>query len=239
MKKIGILGGLGPESTIAYYEYITREYYRRYGNYAYPEIIIYSLSFQEFIGAGYESFEKIKTAIENLHKAGADFVIAACNSIHIVYEEVSKNIPIPWLSIIDATAEKIKKNDINKVGLLGTIFTMGKGFYEKGLNRHLIETIVPSADDQKKINNIIYKELVLNELRDESRCIILKIIEKLNRKGAQGIVMGCTELPFLIKQEDVNINIFNTTIIHAQKALDFALEEESNKRRDCFTFGSQ
>ena len=225
MKKIGILGGLGPESTIAYYEYITREYYRRYSNYAYPEIIIYSLSFQEFIDVGYQATEKVKRAIEKLHKAGADFVIAACNSIHIVYEEVSKNIPIPWLSIIDATAEEIKKGDINKVGLLGTIFTMGKSFYEKGLSQHCIETIVPSTDDQKKINNIIYKELVLNELRDESRCMILKIIEKLKRKGAQGIVLGCTELPFLIKQEDVSIKIFNTTTIHAQKALDFALKK--------------
>jgi len=229
MKKIGILGGLGPESTIAYYEYITREYYRRYSNYAYPEIIIYSLSFQEFIDSEYESSEKIKTAIENLHRAGADFVIAACNSIHIVYEEVSKNIPIPWLSIIDATAEKIKKNDINKIGLLGTIFTMGKSFYEKGLSQHRIETIIPSTDDQKKINNIIYKELVLNEVRDDSKRTILKIVEKLRHKGAQGIVLGCTELPFLVKQEDINIKIFNTTIIHAQKALDFALEEKLDK----------
>ena len=226
MKKIGILGGLGPESTTAYYEYITREYYRRYGDYAYPEIIIYSLSFQEFIDAGYEAAEKIKSAIENLHRAGADFVIASCNSIHIVYEEVSKSIPIPWLSIIDATAEEIKKSGISKVGLLGTIFTMGKGFYKKGLIQHRIETIIPSTDDQKKINNIIYNELVLNEVRDESRCIILKIIEKLNRKGAQGIVLGCTELPFLIKQEDLNIKIFNTTTIHAQKALDFAFKEK-------------
>ena len=235
MKKIGILGGLGPESTMAYYEYITREYYKKYNNYAYPEIIIYSLNFKEFIDARYEAAEKIKAAIKNLHRAGADFVIAACNSIHIVYEEVSKSIPIPWLSIIDATAEEIKKNDINKIGLLGTIFTMGKGFYEKGLSQHNIETIVPSADDQKKINNIIYKELVLNELRGESRCIILKIIEKLNRKGAQGIVLGCTELPFLIKQEDVNIKIFNTTIIHAQKALDFAFEEKLIKNRKVYS----
>ena len=225
MKKIGILGGLGPESTMAYYEYITREYYKKYNNYAYPEIIIYSLNFKEFIDARYEAAEKIKAAIKNLHRAGADFVIAACNSIHIVYEEVSKNISIPWISIIDATAEEIKKGDMNKVGLLGTIFTMSKGFYKKGLSQHCIETIVPSTDDQKKINNIIYKELVLNELRDESRCMILKIIEKLKRKGAQGIVLGCTELPFLIKQEDVNIKIFNTTIIHAQKALDFALKK--------------
>lgn len=226
MRKIGIVGGLGPESTIACYEYITREYYRRYGDYAYPEIIIYSLNFQEFIDTGYEMAEKIKMAIENLHKAGADFVIVPCNSAHIVFEEVAPDIPIPWFSIIDATAHEIKRNNINKVGLLGTIFTMSKDFYKRRLAQHHIETIVPSREEQDKINNIIYNELVLNKIRDDSRCIILEIIEKLNSKGAQGIILGCTELPFLIKQEDTNIKIFNTTIIQAQKALDFALGKE-------------
>ena len=226
MKKIGILGGLGPESTIAYYECITREYYRRYSNYAYPEIIIYSFSFQEFIDAGYESSEKIKTAIDNLHRAGADFVIAACNSIHIVYEEVSKSIPIPWFSIIDATAEEIKKNDINKVGLLGTIFTMSKDFYKCRLAQQQIETIVPGIKEQKIINDIIYNELVKNELKAASSQTMLKIIKDLSRNGADGVILGCTELPFLIKQKETSAKIFNTATIHARKALDIALGEE-------------
>ena len=226
MKKIGVLGGLGPESTIAYYEYITREYYRRHGDYAYPEIIIYSLNFQEFIDAGYELAGKIKTAIECLHKAGADFVVASCNSVHIVFEEVSKDIPIPWLSIIDATVEEIKKNNITKVGLLGTIFTMSKDFYKKGLSRYQIETIVPSDEDQAKVSRIIYDELVRNEIRDDSRQAVLQIIEKLKQQGVQGIILGCTELPFLIKQEDVDIKVFNTAVIHAQKCLNTAMEME-------------
>ncbi len=226
MKRIGILGGLGPESTAVYYEYITREYYRRYGNYSYPEIIIYSLSFQEFIDTGYEAAGKVKTAIGNLHKAGADFVIAACNSIHIVFEEVSGNIPIPWFSIIDATAQEIKKNNIKKVGLLGTIFTMSKDFYSKGLARHHIETITPSVEDRQKINNIIYKELVLNEIRDDSRQVIVEIIRNLSQKGAEGVVLGCTELPFLIKQKDTSAKVFDTTTIHTRKALQIALGEE-------------
>ncbi|NOY08109.1 MAG: amino acid racemase [Spirochaetes bacterium] len=226
MKRIGILGGLGPESTAVYYEYITREYYRRYRNYAYPEIIIYSFSFQEFIDAGYEASGKVKMAIENLHKAGADFVIAACNSLHIVFEEVSGNISIPWLSIIDAAAQEIKTKNIKKVGLLGTIFTMNKDFYRKGLARHNIETIIPSGEDRVKINNIIYKELVLNEIRDDSRQIILEIIRKLSRRGAEGVVLGCTELPFLIRQKDTSVKVFDTTTIHTRKALQIALGEE-------------
>ena len=225
MKKIGILGGLGPESTASYYEYITQEYYRKYGDYAYPEIIIYSLNFQEIIDVGYESPARIKDAIESLHKAGADFVVAACNSIHIVFDEVSKNIPIPWFSIIDAAAQEIKESNISKVGVLGTIFTMSKDFYKKGLAKHQIESIVPSDEDQKIVSNIIFKELITNKVNEDSRQIVLKIIDKLIAKGAQGIVLGCTELPFLIKEGDIDVKLINTTTIHAQKTLDMALAD--------------
>lgn len=225
MKKIGIIGGLGPESTAAYYEYITQEYYRIYGDYAYPEIIIYSMNFKEIIDVGYEAPEQIKNAIESLHKAGADFVVAACNSIHIVYDEVAKDISIPWFSIIDAASEEIKENNITKVGVLGTIFTMSKGFYTKGLARHQIESVVPSDEDQEIVSNIIFKELITNTVTEESRQIVLKIIDKLIAQGAQAIVLGCTELPFLIKDEDVDVKVINTTVIHAQKTLQMALAE--------------
>lgn len=225
MKKIGILGGLGPESTAAYYEYITQEYYRKYGDYAYPEIIIYSMNFKEVIDVGYEAPEQIKNVIESLHKAGADFVVAACNSIHIVYDEVAKDISIPWFSIIDAAAEEIKESNITKVGVLGTVFTMSKGFYTKGLARHQIESVVPSAEDQETVNNIIFKELITNTVTEESRQAVLKIIDKLIAQGAQAIVLGCTELPFLIKQEDLDVKVINTTVVHAQKTLQMALAD--------------
>ncbi|MFH1824080.1 MAG: amino acid racemase [Candidatus Firestonebacteria bacterium] len=226
MKKIGILGGLGPESTISYYEFIIHRYYEKYGNYKYPEIIIYSLCFSEFIDQGYEMADKVKQSIESLHKAGADFVVAACNSVHIVFDEIVNELPIPWISIIDVTAEQIKKNHIKKIGLLGTIFTMGKGFYRDGLLKHGIESIVPDVEDQKIINEIIYTELVNKEVNNDSKGKVQKIIEKLNKKGAQGIVLACTELPFLITQKDSLIKVFDTMAIHAQKALDMATGSE-------------
>ena len=125
---------------------------------------------------------------------------------------------------MDLTAQEIRKNNMNKVGLLGTIFTMGKDFYKRGLAQQGIRTIVPNIKDRKRINDIIYEELVRNEIRNESRQVILEIINKVVRRGAQGIILGCTELPFLIKQEDTNVKSFDTTIIHARKALDFAME---------------
>ena len=225
MKKIGILGGLGPESTIAYYEFITHKYYEKYGNYQYPEIIIYSVSFEEFIDKEYKIADKVKEAIMSLHKAGADFVVAACNSVHIVYNEIADELPIPWLSIIDATAEEIQKEHLKKVGLLGTIFTMSKDFYKKGLLKQGIEAITPDGNDQKRINGIIYQELVLKKVKDSSRREIQEIIKKLERKGAEGIVLACTELPFLITQKDTFLKLFNTTAIHAQKALNLSLAE--------------
>ena len=229
MKTIGILGGLGPESTCEYYRYITRTYYDTYNNYAYPEIIIYSLEFSKFIGCGYENTGEIKTAIEKLYGAGADFVVAACNTIHIVYDEVAKDIPIPWISIMDVVADEIKSVHIKKVGLLGTIFTMSKGFYHKALTGHGIETITPDIETQQKINDIIFNELVRGITRDESKRFILECIDNLSRSGAEGIVLGCTELPFLIQQDDTVIPVFDTTALHAQKALDLALEKTSLK----------
>ncbi len=224
MKKIGILGGLGPESTVSYYLYIIHKYQEEHKDFAYPEIIIYSLNFQKFINAGYEIPDEVKTAIGKLHDAGADFAVAACNSVHIVYDEIKNDLPIPLISIIDVTGDEIKKSGMKKVGLLGTIFTMSKGFYKKGLARMGIETILPEMDDMTTVNKIIYEELVKNEVNNESRLKVCKIIENLARKGAEGIILGCTELPFLIKQPDTTIKVFDTTAIHAQRALEIALE---------------
>jgi len=224
MKTIGILGGLGPESTLEYYRYITRTYYEIHRDYAYPEIIIYSVSFKKYIDQGYEIAADVREAIGKLYSAGADFIVAACNSIHIVYDEVSKDIPIPWISIMDAVAEEIKKKNITKVGLLGTMCTMSKGFYHKALAENGIETLTPDWHAQKKINNITFNELVLGIVKDESKQYVLDCIEELSQKGAQGIVLGCTELPFLIQQKDITIPVFDSTVIHAGKALELALE---------------
>lgn len=223
MKTIGILGGLGPESTIAYYAHITRRYYELRSDYAYPEILIHSFNFKEFIEAAYELPDRVRTAIENLHRAGADFVIAACNSVHVVYEEVSRDIPIPWISIMAAAGEEIRKSGLKRVGLLGTVFTMDNTFYQRGLRDYGIEAIIPEPDERKIVNRIIYDELVKAEVNDRSRRAVLEVVEELIRRGAEGIVLGCTELPFLIGQDDAAVPVFDATAIHAEKALELAL----------------
>jgi len=227
MKTIGILGGLGPESTTAYYNYITRKYYDLSGDYGYPEILIHSLTFDMFIDAGYKCPAKITSAIEGLAGAGADFVIAACNSIHVVYEEVCKSISIPWVSIMDAVAEQINKKGQRRVGLLGTVFTMQNDFYQKTFEKYQLKVLFPDEDSQKEVSEIIYKELITGEVKEDSKQSVLRIMEDLQRAGAEGVILGCTELPFLIRQEDTQVVIFDSTAIHAQKALDMALSWKS------------
>jgi len=224
MKTIGILGGLGPESTVSYYTHITRHYYALRGDYAYPNIVVYSMSFRPIIEAGYDAPDEVLAAIESLHRAGADFVVAACNSIHLVYERVAPQAPIPWVSIMDATAEAITAGNLSRVGLLGTRFTMGKGFFQKALSRHGIEALVPEEDAREEINRIIFDELVRNDVRADSRTFVQGCIETLQKRGAEGIVLGCTELPFLIRSEDSPLPVFDTAEIHANKALEMAME---------------
>ena len=228
MKTIGILGGLGPESTMAAYASITRAYYKLKGDYNYPEILIHSFSFDPFIKAGYALPGTVRAAIVNLHGAGCDFVIAACNSVHLVYEEVSRDIPIPWVSIMDATGEAIARRGLSTVVLLGTVFTMREGFYQRGLERHGIKTVTPDEADQRRVNDIIFGELITDSPTEASRQWVLGLFERLReRTGAQGLVLGCTELPFLIKPEHTTLPVFDTSILLSQKALELALEPES------------
>jgi aspartate racemase len=227
MKTIGIIGGLGPESTIEYYNNIIQKYYELNQDYSYPHIIIDSQNFQEVIDAGYYVPNQIKNTIKALHLAGADFAIAACNSIHIVFDEVVNDIPIPWINIIDTVAEEIHKKAMKKVGLLGTIFTMDNGFYQKRLANYKIETITPSDEKQQEINSIIFTQLVKGVITNESKQIILNCIEELDNAGAEGIILGCTELPIFFKQKETTVPLFDTNSIHIQKALDIALEKIS------------
>ncbi len=232
MKTIGIIGGIGPEATMEYYAHIfkkVRQHLETHGDYGYiPDIIIYSLGGDDYSGSAFGLPDKparIKAVIETLHRAGADFVIGACNTLHVMYDDVSQDLPIPWISIMDATAEAINKAGMSKVGLLGTVLTMTDGFYHRALARHGIETITPDPKTMKKIDEIISTELVWDRMEKESRQFALSCIEELERQGAQGIVLGCTELALLIKQADTHVRVFPTTTIHAQKALDLAMDE--------------
>jgi len=227
-KKIGILGGLSPESTSAYYEYITREYTKRYGNYGYPEIIIYSVNFQEFVDWQSQdqwdlAADKMIEAFRRLEKAGADFGLIASNTMHVVFDKVQGEISVPLINIIEATAEVINEEGAKKVGLLGTLFTMNKDFYKAGLEARGIITLVPDRKDQEFVNSVIYEELTRGLIKPGSRQGYIKVVKKLKEKGAEGVVLGCTEIPLLIKEEDCGVRLYDTTIIHAEKALKYAI----------------
>ena len=230
VKYIGILGGMSPESTVTYYQHITRSYQDRFEDYGFPRIIIVSVSFQKYVdwmtAGNWEAIANgLITGVETLARGGADFGIIAANTMHKVFDQVREKSPLPLISIIDATAEKIKEKGLKKVGLLGTRFTMSEPFFKAGLDASGIKTIVPDPGDQEIINNIAFQELGKNIIKNESKQRIVAISQKLKDRGAQGIVLGCTELPMLIGNSDCDIPLLNTTTIHADNALAFALEE--------------
>ena len=230
MKTIGIVGGLSPESTILYYTNIIEEYRRRYSNEEYPEIIIYSVNFGKFTrlmeeGKFKEAADIITKAIKALHKAGADFAIISANTPHIAFDYIVSQSPIPLISIIDSLAEELKKENVEKIGLLGTKFTLIHGFYAEGLRKHGIIAIVPDLEDVEVINRIIYEELTRGIVNECSRKLLLKIIEKLVRKGAEAIALACTELPLILRENMANVKLYDTAKIHSIKALEYALKE--------------
>ena len=230
-KKIGILGGMSPESTSTYYEYITRTYTERFGDFSYPEIIIYSVSFQPFVdwpsGGRWDLVANALAESANcLEKAGADFIVIATNTMHIVFDEIQAKVNIPMLSLLDAVGRAIQAKNITKVGLLGTRFTMQNTFYADALAKYNIEVIVPEGDDAVTVNQVIYDELVKGIISPESKKKFLAITKNLQERGVQGVILGCTEIPLLIASEDTELPLFDTTTIHAEAALNFALETE-------------
>jgi aspartate racemase len=227
-KRIGILGGLTPESTVTYYMHIVHRYHEIYGDHGYPETIIYGVSFQRYEDwMGEEDWGSIEEALseglERLHAAGADFAVIATNTMHILFDRLQDRSPIPLINIVDAAAEAIKEAGLKKVGLLGTKFTMEKAFYAEGLARHGIEAIIPEKQERDYINRVVFEELSVGDLREQSKKGYLEIIDKLVAQGAEGIVLGCTEIPLLVTPEHTNVQLFDTAVIHAEKALEYAI----------------
>jgi aspartate racemase len=226
-KKIGILGGMSPESTIEYYQYITRTYTQRFGDYGYPEIIIYSVSFQPYVDWPNEErwdlvAQGLSQAAQRLEAAGADFILIATNTMHLVLDQVQANVHIPILSLPNVVAEAILAKGIKSVGLLGTRFTMEKNLYQDALARSGITVLIPDADDREVVNRVIYDELVAGQIRAASRAAYLDIIKKLVARGAQGVILGCTEIPLLVSEADAGLPLFDTTLLHAEAALNYA-----------------
>jgi len=227
-KTIGILGGMSPESTVAYYEYITRTYTERFGDYGYPEILIYSVSFQPYVDWPREDrwdlvAEGLSEAARTLERAGADVILIATNTMHIVFDDVAQAVDVPMLSLLDAVSARITEHGIGTVGLLGTAFTMEKPFYRQGLAAKGIDVLVPGPEDRKLVNDVIYEELVAGRIRAASREAFVRIIHDLADQGAEGVVLGCTEIPLLVSEEDVDLPLFDTTVIHAAAALRYAV----------------
>jgi aspartate racemase len=228
-KTIGILGGMSPESTVAYYDYITRTYTERFGDYGYPEVIIYSVSFQTYVDWPRAErwdlvAEGLSEAAQAVAAAGADFILIATNTMHIVFDHVAANVDVPMLSLLDVVGEAVQERDMETVGLLGTSFTMEKPFYQRALAEKGIAVIVPDLDDRKLVNDVIYQELVAGDIRDESRQAFVRVIHRLARRGAEGVILGCTEIPLLVSEGEVGMPLFDTTVIHAEAALRYAVE---------------
>jgi aspartate racemase len=227
-KRIGILGGISPESTVEYYRYITHTYTERYGDYGYPEVIIYSVSFQSYVDWPEQDrwdlvAQGLGEAARKLEAAGAGLIVIAANTMHIVYDQVQAGVSIPVLSLLDAVGDAILEVGIDTVGLLGTRFTMEKPFYQEALARRGIHVLVPDERDREYVNAVIYQELVAGRIRDQSRARFIAIIQKLAERGAQGVILGCTEIPLLVGEQDVGLPLFDTTVIHAEAALCYAL----------------
>lgn len=230
MKTIGIIGGMSWESTKVYYEIINEQVKQELGGFHSCKCLIYSVDFAEIQKLQHEDkWEELDIlmteAAKRLQVGGADFIMLATNTMHMCVDAIKEEIEIPFLHIAQATCSAINSKELKKVALLGTKFTMEKDFYKSILNEGDVEVIIPNEDERNVVHNIIYEELVQGVINDESREKFKTIISRLQREGAEGVVLGCTEIPLLISQDDVEIEVFDTTRIHAEKAVEMALKQ--------------
>ena len=227
-KRIGILGGMSPESTVEYYRHITHRYTERFGDHGYPEIVIYSVSFQPYIdwpeaGRWDRVAQGLGEAARHLEAAGVDLILIATNTMHIVFDQVQAQVDVPMVSLLDAVADAIEAQGLETVGLLGTTFTMEKPFYREALAERGIDVLVPEPAGRETVNRIIYDELVAGKITEASRAAFVAVVDRLAVRGAEGVILGCTEIPLLISEADVDLPLFDTTAIHAEAALNEAL----------------
>jgi len=230
MKTIGLIGGMSWESSLEYYRMINESVKKRLGGLHSAKCLMYSVDFHEINelqhqGKWDDAAEVMKDSAKRLERGGADLILICTNTMHKLYGEVQKSVSVPILHITDATAEDIKKKGLGKVGLLGTRFTMEQDFYKGRLkDKHNIDVIVPDKGDMQIIHDVIFNELCMGKIINTSKARFIGIIEKLVGEGAEGIILGCTEIPHLIKQADVDIPLFDTAKIHSAAAVEEALK---------------
>lgn len=230
MKTIGLIGGLSWESSAVYYRIINELVRDKLGGTHSAKSIMYSVDFSEFEQLQHQGdwdklTELMIDAGTRLKNGGADFIVICTNTMHKTADAVKNQVDIPLLHIADAAATEVKKMGLRKVALLGTRFTMEQDFYKaRLLEKHGIEVVIPDCDERKMIHSVIYDELVLGKVLDSSREAFVKIIGHMESIGAEGVVLGCTEIPLLISQKDSAIPVFDTTRIHALAAVEFSLK---------------
>lgn len=230
MKTIGLLGGMSWESTLNYYKAINQGVKAALGGLNSAEILLYSVNFDHIeklqrAGEWQKMGEMLAKSAQDLEAAGAHCLLICTNTMHKVAHQIEDNISIPLLHIADATAARLIQDDISRVGLLGTAFTMEQGFYKNRLTEKFgIQVLVPNEEDRDCVHRVIYNELCLGEINPESKERYLAIINKLHRQGAQAIILGCTEIALLVSQNDTETPLYDTTGIHADAAVKFALK---------------
>ena len=228
LKTIGLIGGMSWESTVTYYKIINETVKEKLGGLHSAKCILYSVDFQEIEecqanGNWEKSGEILGEAAYNLEKAGADFIVICTNTMHKVINQIKEKISIPILHIAEMTAEKILEKGLKNIALLGTKYTMEQDFYKSKLIEKEINVIIPDKNDIEIINKVIYDELCLGTINSNSKKKFLEIVDKLRSKGTEGIILGCTEIGLLIKNEDTDVPLFDTAVIHAEEAAIYSI----------------
>jgi len=233
MKTIGLLGGMSWESTALYYQQINKMIHSKLGKLHSAKVIINSVDFEEIAalqakGLWKEAGTYLAEQAQNLEKAGADCILVCTNTMHKVAAQIEDSITIPFLHIADAIAKEIVSQNMSKVALLGTAFTMEQDFYKARLKDHGIDVIIPNEADRKIVHRIIYEELCLGIINPDSQQKYMAIVERLIAEGAEGVILGCTEICMLIGEVKFSVPLFDTTAIHAKEAVSFSLNENKN-----------
>ncbi|THD43560.1 aspartate/glutamate racemase family protein [Enterobacteriaceae bacterium ML5] len=232
MKTLGLIGGMSWESTVPYYRMINEHVKQQLGGLHSAKLFLYSVDFYEIeklqmAGDWQQAGEMLGNAARSLERAGAEVIVVCTNTMHKVAGDIERIGGLPLLHIADATAEKIKGQGLRKIGLLGTRFTMEQDFYRGRLQeKHQIDVVTPDDADRAIVHRIIYDELCLGIIKDDSREEYRRIIGKLEQQGVEGIILGCTEITLLVGAEDARVAVFDTTAIHALAAAEFALTQD-------------
>ena len=230
MKTIGLLGGMSWESSIGYYREINEGVKNALGGLHSAKIAMYSVDFDpieklQHTGDWGATAEILSEAAKRVQAAGADVLLICTNTMHKVAPQIEEAIDIPLLHIADATAEVLVKGGIETVGLLGTAFTMEQDFYKGRLSeKHGLKVIIPNSEDRELVHEVIYQELCLGKIQAKSKAEYLRIVKDLSNQGAEAVILGCTEIGLLISQQDTEVKLFDTTAIHAQKAVEYAIQ---------------